>query len=196
MIVERAEKDSNARSIQDDARRIHGVLVAHMGDDPMSALPLVRHLREAGVVALQMDRVPAGSKAREVKMFGARGRMPEGPLRLAVLSGAPILPIFSSRLGSGRYEIVVGRAVRLRRAVTKRRLALRLSTLQMPFVLSSAPVPRSGFTSAENDRPGAFPEAVQHGAALAMSTHWHIGAKELRVPWLLTPSASIYSKCA
>ena len=44
MIAEHAERDAAAGRIQDDARRAHGVLVAHVGDDPFSALPLVRHL--------------------------------------------------------------------------------------------------------------------------------------------------------
>jgi KDO2-lipid IV(A) lauroyltransferase len=34
MIAEQAERDARARDIQDAARRAHGVLVAHVGDDP------------------------------------------------------------------------------------------------------------------------------------------------------------------
>jgi KDO2-lipid IV(A) lauroyltransferase len=107
MIAELAEPDERARRIQDEARAAHGVLVAHVGDDPLSALPLARHLREGGAVALQIDRAPAGMRTRVVRMFGASARLPEGPLRLASLTGAPLLPVFAARLGHRRYHVEV-----------------------------------------------------------------------------------------
>lgn len=119
MIVERAEREAGARAIQDEARRRRGLLVAHVGDDPLSALPLVRHLREGGAVALQMDRVPVGVRARDVTMFGAHAQVPEGPIRLAVLTGAPILPVFAARLGHHRYEVVVRSPIRMTRSASE-----------------------------------------------------------------------------
>jgi KDO2-lipid IV(A) lauroyltransferase len=105
MIVEAPERDARARAIQDEARRGSDVLVAHAGDDPLSALQIVRHLREGGVVALQVDRAPPGLRSREVTLFGERTRVPEGPLRLAGLTGAPIVPIFAARTGHRRYLV-------------------------------------------------------------------------------------------
>jgi KDO2-lipid IV(A) lauroyltransferase len=116
MIVERAEEDAVSREIQDQARRAQGLLVAHVGDDPLSALPLMKHLRERGVVALQIDRTPPMLRARNVTMFGRPARVPEGPLRLAALTGAPIVPVFVARTGRGRYELVVRGPVRLSRS--------------------------------------------------------------------------------
>jgi KDO2-lipid IV(A) lauroyltransferase len=115
MIVEAPERDATARAIQDEARRGSRVEVAHVGDDPLSALPLARHLQSGGVVALQVDRAPAGRRARDVVMFGERTRFPEGPLRLASLTGAPIVPIFAARVGHRRYGIVAYPPVRLPR---------------------------------------------------------------------------------
>ncbi len=105
MIAESPEPDPAARRIQDEARGAHGVLVAHVGDDPLAALPLLRHLRGGGAVALQLDRTPPGLRARDVTMFGERAGVPEGPLRLAALTGAPIVPIFCARLGYRRYVV-------------------------------------------------------------------------------------------
>jgi KDO2-lipid IV(A) lauroyltransferase len=122
MIVERAERDADAGAIQDQARGGRGLLVAHVGDDPLSALPIIRHLREGGVVALQIDRVPVGVRAREVTMFGERSRVPDGPLRLAVLTGAPVLSVFAARQGHRSYEIVVGRPLRMSRSATEAEL--------------------------------------------------------------------------
>ena len=58
MIVMQAEPDAAAQALHDDARRRAGVLIAHAGDDPLSALPMLWHLRSpGGVVALQLDPV-------------------------------------------------------------------------------------------------------------------------------------------
>jgi phosphatidylinositol dimannoside acyltransferase len=122
MIAELAERDPGARAVQDDARRARGLLVAHVGDDPLSALPLARHLREGGAVALQIDRVPAGLRARNVVRFGAPARVPEGPLRLAMLTGAPIVPVFAARTGHRRYEVFVHEPIRVARAAPEAEL--------------------------------------------------------------------------
>jgi lauroyl/myristoyl acyltransferase len=118
MIVEQAEPNPVARAIQDEARQAHGLLVAHVGGDPLSALSLASHLRGGGVVALQIDRAPRWLRARRVTMFGGAALVPEGPLRLAMLTGAPLVPVFASRTGHRRYDIVAYPPVRVRRSAT------------------------------------------------------------------------------
>jgi lauroyl/myristoyl acyltransferase len=115
MIVEASEHDAAANAIQDDARSTVGLRVVHVGDDPLSALPLVKHLHDGGAVALQIDRAPRTARAREVTMFGERGWIPEGPLRLAAMTRAPIVPVFVARSGHRRYEVAVTAAMRLER---------------------------------------------------------------------------------
>jgi phosphatidylinositol dimannoside acyltransferase len=115
MIVEAAEPNAKAAAIQDDARRAMGARVARVGDDPLAALPLTRHLRQGGVVALQVDRAPPSGRVRPVTMFGGRGWIPEGPLRLASMTGAPIVPVFVARIGYRRYEVVASAPIRLER---------------------------------------------------------------------------------
>lgn len=106
VMVMESERDVRARQIHDAARIATGVHIVHVGEgDPFASLPLLRHLRNGAVVALQVDRVPAGMKTRPVTMFGAPAEMPEGPLRLAQLSGAPLVPIFATRTGYGQYLI-------------------------------------------------------------------------------------------
>ena len=118
MIVEAAEHDAAANDIQDSARSTLGLRVVHVGSDPLSALPLVKHLRDGGTVALQVDRVPRSARAHEVTMFGERAWIPEGPLRLAALTGAPIVPVFVARTGHRRYEVAATPPIRLQRAAT------------------------------------------------------------------------------
>jgi lauroyl/myristoyl acyltransferase len=115
MIAAEPESDGESRAIQDEARRAHGLLVAHVGNDPLSALVLARHLREGGAVALQIDRVPRGLRARRVRLFGEDARVPEGPLRLVMLTGAPLVPVFAARTGHRRYEVFAAPPIRLRR---------------------------------------------------------------------------------
>jgi KDO2-lipid IV(A) lauroyltransferase len=115
MIAESPEPDPVARRIQDEARAARGVLVAHVGDDPLAALPLLRHLRAGGAVALQMDRAPRGVRTRAVRMFDEPAVVPEGPLRLASLTGAPIVPIFCARVGYRSYVVHAGASLTLAR---------------------------------------------------------------------------------
>jgi len=115
MMVEAAEHDAAANAIQDDARSTVGLRVVHVGNDPLSALPLVNHLHGGGAVALQIDRAPRTARARAVTMFGERVRIPEGPLRLAAMTGAPIVPVFVARIGHRRYEVLLSAPIRLER---------------------------------------------------------------------------------
>jgi lauroyl/myristoyl acyltransferase len=115
MIGMHAERDAAARGIQDAAREAHGLIVTHVGEDPLAALPMVRHLRDGGIVALQIDRAPPGMRTRRVTMFGRESRLPEGPLRLAAVTGAPIVPVFAARVGHRRYRVEACRPIRLSR---------------------------------------------------------------------------------
>jgi phosphatidylinositol dimannoside acyltransferase len=103
VMVMRAEGNAKARQLQDEARRASGLTVVHVGEDPFSSLPLMRKLRQGAVVAMQIDRAPPGMRARRVRLFGGEGEIPEGPIRLAQLSGAPLLPVFCARLGHRSY---------------------------------------------------------------------------------------------
>jgi lauroyl/myristoyl acyltransferase len=103
MMVMEAERDGAARELHDRARRATGIELLHVGSDPFSSLPLLHRLRDGGALALQIDRVPDGMRGIPVRMFGEMQSIPEGPLRLAQLSGAPIVPLFCARLGYRSY---------------------------------------------------------------------------------------------
>ncbi|MBS2020533.1 MAG: lysophospholipid acyltransferase family protein [Deltaproteobacteria bacterium] len=107
MIVMQPEPDERARALHDQARRRAGVTIVHVGDDPLASLPLLRHLRGNGALALQLDRLPPGMRTHDVTLLGEPARIPEGPLRLAQVSGAAILPVFCARVGYRRYAIVM-----------------------------------------------------------------------------------------
>ena len=70
-------------------------------DGPM--LDLFRTLRRGGVAGVAGDRnVTAGGAV--VEFFGAPARLPDGHVRLALRTGAPLILGFSRRLGQDAYE--------------------------------------------------------------------------------------------
>ncbi|NUP12044.1 MAG: lysophospholipid acyltransferase family protein [Polyangiaceae bacterium] len=123
LVVMENERDAAAQQLQDQAKENLGLKVVHVGSDPLAAMPLLSHLRKGGVVALQMDRVPKGQRGVEVSMCGRPFQVPEGPIALAALAGAPILAIFGRRLGYLEYELEVGEAIVLPRKPSRDELA-------------------------------------------------------------------------
>lgn len=117
-VVMQRERDEHARAIQDQVRARAGVKVAHIGDSAFDALPLLHALRRNAVVAMQLDRVPPGMRSRVAQLPGGGWRIPEGPLTLAAVSRAPILPVFTRRVGFMQYEAEVAEPIRIERRPT------------------------------------------------------------------------------
>lgn len=122
-LVMAKEPDPVARKLQDRLRARTGVEVVHVGDSALDSLPVLRHLKAGGVVALQIDRSLPGARAVGVRLFDDDFRFPEGPFRLAALSGAPVLSVFARRRGFADYELTLGRQIFLPRRPTPSDLA-------------------------------------------------------------------------
>jgi KDO2-lipid IV(A) lauroyltransferase len=72
---------------------------------PFSSLEIVAALRRGEVVAMLVDRWE-GTDGVRAKFFGAERRFPRGPFILSRATGAPILPAFIVRNGSGYRGVV------------------------------------------------------------------------------------------
>jgi len=59
------------------------------------------------VVVMQADRVMPGQKGAVVELLGAGAELPTGRVRLAQLTGAPVLPVFAVRETDGRSIRIV-----------------------------------------------------------------------------------------
>jgi phosphatidylinositol dimannoside acyltransferase len=108
VLVMTAEPDAQARALHDELRHRAGVEVLVIGESPLDALPLLRHLREGGVAAFQLDRPAPSARSLPARLFGRPFAVPEGPFRIAALARVPVLPLFASRSGYFSYEIEIG----------------------------------------------------------------------------------------
>jgi phosphatidylinositol dimannoside acyltransferase len=115
VIVMEREPNAAARELHDRYRRERGLRVLHVGEHPTDALPLIAHLKKGGVAALQLDRSAPSGRTLAVSLFGVPFAAPEGPFRLAGLSGASLLPVFARRRGFLDYELEVGQALSIPR---------------------------------------------------------------------------------
>jgi KDO2-lipid IV(A) lauroyltransferase len=117
LIVMEPEPNRMARELHDSARRRAGYRVLHVSaGDPLASLAALRHLTvNRGILALKFDRVVPGMRTREVTFCGEPWRIPEGPLRLAALSGAPIVPVLTRRLGFLEYQTINSPPIRVSR---------------------------------------------------------------------------------
>ncbi|MBI3828040.1 MAG: lysophospholipid acyltransferase family protein [Planctomycetes bacterium] len=101
LIVAQMHRDPRVNELFIGQRAKHGVTVAHTEQGAIAAL---RALRENRPVAILGDR-PTGGPTVPVKLFGRPIPFPQGPWRLALSTGAPILPTFVRRNYRGGYTL-------------------------------------------------------------------------------------------
>lgn len=105
VVAMRSERDQTARSFHPLADPSSHRRVVHVGQDPLASLPLLQHLRKGGIVAIQVDRCPAGMKALQVQSGKKTWSIPLGPFALSAACGAPIVLALSSRRGFMSYDL-------------------------------------------------------------------------------------------
>ncbi len=64
-------------------------------------------LRADHVVLLQGDRTMPGQRGRKVPFMGGHVNFPQGPVKLAMATGAPIVPVCSPRMPDGRVRVIM-----------------------------------------------------------------------------------------
>jgi len=84
-----------------EAKERHGIEVINPED---SSRRLLKALAGGGVLALLVDgNVFTGGA--EVPFFGRRVKLPAGPVRLALASGAPVIGGYCRRIGDRRFKV-------------------------------------------------------------------------------------------
>ncbi len=93
-----------------------GVIEAPVDDGWTIWMRLREALLNNEVVVLQGDRVMPGQKGERVQVLGADMMLPAGPVKLALATGAPIVPVFSVRSDNGKMRLCVEPAIEVRSA--------------------------------------------------------------------------------
>ena len=93
--------------LRSERRRRLGVVEAPLDDGLVMWLQLREALRRDEVVLMQGDRVMPGQKSVTIDFLGRPMRFPTGPVRLALATNAPILPVFSLHTPDRRVRIVI-----------------------------------------------------------------------------------------
>ena len=87
----------------------HNINTIVLGDSPFAVLEVTGALERGEVVAMLVDRPvdeAHGEVGIEVDFFGKQWKMPAGPMALAKITGAPIMPAFTVTEEGGRYRAV------------------------------------------------------------------------------------------
>ena len=165
MIAMQREANSAAREFQDTLRLRRGIEIAHVGENAFEGLSLLRHLRAGGVIAVQLDRMPQGSRELSAELFGKEFGIPVGPFQLASLAKVPLVPVFCARLGYFEYEVSIGEPIRIEVRPTREQLksAACKATLGLESFLQKYPTQWFNFDSA---RPQTNNRHVQTGEPL------------------------------
>jgi len=102
-------RDSLARfeRLRAEQRRRFGVCEAALDDGFDIWVQLRDALHRNEVVLMQGDRVMPGQKGVRVPFMGGHMMMPAGPVKLALASGAPVIPIFAPRTAKDRFKIIL-----------------------------------------------------------------------------------------
>lgn len=107
-VVFQRDRMSRFEQIRSDLHRQLGIIETPIDDGMASWLALRDALLADGVVILQGDRVMPGQKGKTVPFFDSEIDLPIGPAKLALMTGAPLIPVFAVRMGQGRVRIVLG----------------------------------------------------------------------------------------
>jgi KDO2-lipid IV(A) lauroyltransferase len=95
--------------VERERRRLHersGVTEIRVDRSFVPTLAVLRALGKNGIVAMQGDR-DFDNTGVAAPFFGREAYFPRGPFRVAMASGATVLPAFIVRLPDGRYRAIV-----------------------------------------------------------------------------------------
>jgi len=105
--VYQSHADARTNAIFVQQRADWGIKIVSSQNGAISSL---RALRQNETVALMGDRMTGGPVV-EVDFFGKPARLPQGPFRIALTSGAALLPTFINRRANGQFTMEIGAAL-------------------------------------------------------------------------------------
>lgn len=116
-LVMGGQKDGGARAGVDHDLRGAGVGVVTIREGQGQAfdiLEALKGLREGGIVSLAADRAYGDARVLRMPFLGGFAAVAAAPFALSLISGAPLLTVFSVRLGPRHYRFVSDPPITLR----------------------------------------------------------------------------------
>jgi lauroyl/myristoyl acyltransferase len=117
-IVAMAEASPTVNRIRHDMRRAIGADTLEVRQSLDTALQIKRRLTENSVVAMLADR-HLGRDRVQVTLLGRDAWFLRTPALLGLLTGAPLVPCFIERTGSGRFDVFCGTAIHVSTALPR-----------------------------------------------------------------------------
>ena len=111
-VVALAHNASSTNALVNRLRRNKEINVIEINRSSFSGIDTLRCLRNNEIVAMVGDRDFFG-QGRPINFFGKKVSFPVGPVALAMISGAALIPAFVLRQADGRYFGVLEEAVPL-----------------------------------------------------------------------------------
>jgi predicted LPLAT superfamily acyltransferase len=87
-------------------RMLSGMQIISTADPLVAGVKIIRALGKNEVVAIRADRTLAG-RVVKVRLLGGEAELPAGPFLAAALTGAPVVFVYTCRLGYRRYRCVI-----------------------------------------------------------------------------------------
>jgi KDO2-lipid IV(A) lauroyltransferase len=115
-VVFKRDKFSLFERIRQDMRTRLGVLEAPIDEGWSVWMRLRDALANDEAIVAQGDRVLPGQKGIPVPFLGGHLLLPTGPIKLAIASGAPIIPIFTVRQPDARIRVCIEPAIEVEQA--------------------------------------------------------------------------------
>ncbi len=97
--------------LRSEFRNRLGIKEAAVDDGWAMWMRLRDALQADEVVAIQADRVMPGQVGVKVPFLDGHSLFPEGPAKLAAITGSPIVPVFTVRQADGRVRIFIEEAI-------------------------------------------------------------------------------------
>ncbi len=111
LVMYRDETDGTERFHATNQHQLAGVHVINTTDALAAGIKMIAALRRGELVALRADRTMRGKSVR-VMLLGDEVDLPAGPFVAAALSGAPVVHVYTCRLGYRRYACLISEARR------------------------------------------------------------------------------------
>jgi KDO2-lipid IV(A) lauroyltransferase len=134
-VLFRHDADDEFERLRSNLRRRLGVHEVSVDSDWTIWIKLRQALQADQVVVIQGDRVLPGQKGQAVPFLGGTMQLPASPIKLALASDAPIIPIFSVRTATGKIQLVVQEPIHVHPTTESDRHAPHPALLELAGVL-------------------------------------------------------------